>query len=296
MFLTIGFCIYANVVYSYTYSYKQKHNDDFNERTHPLLNKNIPLTLYSKELMLLVCEGSWRRRQTTTFWPKVILSTIASLLPRLGWAAQAWVAESPSPLSEVGSHSAGILSPTATATRTLCHELTQTICGTWLYNCLTSTCFLWAYASAPNSTTSTDQGNIPISSTGCTFFRCSSAYLHRCIYCLTARSRVLRATLNKTLRKHPTRHQLYCHLPPITKTIQVRRSRDELICDVLLWTPTYDQAKAGRPAQTYIQQLCENTGCSSEDLPEAMNDSGERGSGISVLAARHDDDDDDDLY
>ena len=37
-------------------------------------------------------------------------------------------------------------------------------------------------------------------------------------------------------------------------------------------TPTYGQAKAGRPARTYIQQLCEDTGCNPEDLPEAMND------------------------
>ena len=59
------------------------------------------------------------------------------------------------------------LTPTATGTET---ELTQAVCGTWLYNCLTSTCFLWAYASAPNSTTSTVQGDIPISSTGCTCF------------------------------------------------------------------------------------------------------------------------------
>ena len=36
--------------------------------------------------------------------------------------------------------------------------------------------------------------------------------------------------------------------------------------------PTYGRAKAGRPAQTYIQKLCEDTGCSPEDLPEAMND------------------------
>ena len=36
--------------------------------------------------------------------------------------------------------------------------------------------------------------------------------------------------------------------------------------------PAYDRAKAGRPARTYIQQLCEDTGCSPEDLPEAMND------------------------
>ena len=60
--------------------------------------------------------------------------------------------------------------------------------------------------------------------------------------------------------------------------------------------PTHGRAKAGRPARTYIQQLCEDTGCCPEDLPGAMNGrrrSGERRSGISVLPARHDDDDDD---
>ena len=35
-------------------------------------------------------------------------------------------------------------------------------------------------------------------------------------------TRILRAILNKSWRQHPTRHQLYGHLPPITKTIQVR--------------------------------------------------------------------------
>ena len=50
------------------------------------------------------------------------------------------------------------------------------------------------------------------------------------------------------------------------------RSKDELVSDLLLWTPTYGQAKAGRPARTYIQQLCEDTGCNPEDLPGAMND------------------------
>ena len=83
-------------------------------------------------------------------------------------------------------------------------------------------------------------------------------------------TRMLRAILNKSWRQHPTRHQLYGHLPPITKNIQVRRTRhaghcwrtkDELVSGVLLWTPTYGQAKAGRPARTYIQQLCEDTGC-----------------------------------
>ena len=35
-------------------------------------------------------------------------------------------------------------------------------------------------------------------------------------------TRMLRAILNKSQQQHPTRHQLYGHLPPITKTIQVR--------------------------------------------------------------------------
>ena len=91
---------------------------------------------------------------------------------------------------------------------------------------------------------------------------------------------MFKVLLNKSWQQHPTRHQLCGHLPPITKTIQVRRtkptghcwrSKDELISDVLLWTPTYGQAKAGRPARTYIQQLCEDSGCNPEDLPGAMN-------------------------
>ena len=75
-------------------------------------------------------------------------------------------------------------------------------------------------------------------------------------------TRMLRAILSKSWRQHPTRHQLYGHRPPTVKTIQVRqtrhaghcwRSRDELISDVLLWTPTYSRVKAGRPARTYIR-------------------------------------------
>ena len=59
-------------------------------------------------------------------------------------------------------------------------------------------------------------------------------------------TRMLRAILNKPWQQHPTRHQLYGHLPPIMKTIQARqtshaghcwRSKDELVSDVFLWTP-----------------------------------------------------------
>ena len=92
-------------------------------------------------------------------------------------------------------------------------------------------------------------------------------------------TRMLRAILNKAWWQHPTKHQLYVHLPPIMKTIQVRRtrhaghcwrSRNELISDVL-WIPSHGRAKAGRLARTYIQQLCKYTECSPEDQPEAKN-------------------------
>ena len=124
----------------------------------------------------------------------------------------------------------------------------------------------------------------------CSFFQAAvvSILLYGCTtWTLTKRlekklddnyTRMLRPILNKSWRQLPTKHQLYDHLPPITKTIQVRRtrycwrSRDELIIDVLLWTPTYSRAKAERPARRYIQQLCEDTGCGHEDLPVAVND------------------------
>ena len=84
-----------------------------------------------------------------------------------------------------------------------------------------------------------------------------------------------------TWRQDLTKQQLYDHLPPITKTVQVRRTRhaghcgrnrDELINDVLPWTSSHRRAKAGRPVRTYIQQLCADKRCSLEDLPEEMDD------------------------
>ena len=47
--------------------------------------------------------------------------------------------------------------------------------------------------------------------------------------------------------------------------------QEEFISDALIWTSSNGQTKAGRPARTYIQQLCEYMGCSPEDLPEAMD-------------------------
>ena len=85
-------------------------------------------------------------------------------------------------------------------------------------------------------------------------------------------TRMLQAVLNKSWRQHPTKQQLYSHLPPISKTIQTRqarhashcwRSKSKLISDILLWTPSYRRARVGQPARTYLQQLYTDIRCSS---------------------------------
>ena len=94
-------------------------------------------------------------------------------------------------------------------------------------------------------------------------------------------TRMLRAILNKSWRQHSKKQQLYSHLPPITKTIQVRwirhaghwwRSKEGLISVILPWTPSHGRRKSGRPGRTYIQQLSADTGYCLEYLLEAMDD------------------------
>ena len=116
-------------------------------------------------------------------------------------------------------------------------------------------------------------------------------------------TRMLRAILNKSWRQHPTKHQLYGHLPPITKTIQVGRtrhaghcwkSRDELIRDVLLWTPT--QKQDDHHEHTFSSYVRIRVAALKTYLGRStIGRSGERGSGISVLPVRYDDDDDNDI-
>ena len=53
--------------------------------------------------------------------------------------------------------------------------------------------------------------------------------------------------------------------------------KDEKVCMYVCIRNSFNSweimiAKTGRPARTYIQQLCEDTRCSFEDLLEAMND------------------------
>ena len=114
-------------------------------------------------------------------------------------------------------------------------------------------------------------------------------------------TRMLRAILNKSWQQHPTRRQLYGHLPPITKTIQARRTRhaghcwrskDEIVSDVLLWTPHManqkqdDQLEHSYSSYVMIRYVILKT-CRRRWMIERR---GERGSGISVLATQHDDD------
>ena len=94
-------------------------------------------------------------------------------------------------------------------------------------------------------------------------------------------TRMLRAILKKSWKQHPTKHQLYGHQPPISKTIQIRRTRHagycwrskgELISDVLLRIPSHERAGVGCPARIYSKQLCIDTVCSLEDLWNVMDD------------------------
>ena len=50
------------------------------------------------------------------------------------------------------------------------------------------------------------------------------------------------------------------------------RSKDELISDVLIWTPSHGRANVGRPGTTFLQQLWVDTGCSLEDIMGVMDD------------------------
>ena len=158
-----------------------------NERTHFFIRVSLSHLILKRVGVGCVWEVRWRRGQTATFWPKVLL-TIAALFPHFGWAAQPWVTEDPSPPSGAGSNS-GILSPTDSN----CNWNSNWVPSvSWLYFCLTPTCFLWAYASA----TITWFNHVHRSRwysdifDWMHLFRCSSAYLHKYISWLTARLRV----------------------------------------------------------------------------------------------------------
>ena len=116
-------------------------------------------------------------------------------------------------------------------------------------------------------------------------------------------TRMLQAILNKTWWQHPTKQQMYGHLPSIMKTIQIRRTRN--------WDTTGEVRTnskviySGGPPHTDEHSLdnqLELIKSSSVPIQDVawktcrehwtIETGGKRGSGRSVLAARHDDDDD----
>ena len=92
---------------------------------------------------------------------------------------------------------------------------------------------------------------------------------------------MLCAILKDPWKRNPTKQQLYGHQPPITQTIQIRRTRhadhcrrnkDALISDVLLRNPKHGHTSVGRTTMTYIHWLCADTGCSQDDQLWVMDD------------------------
>ena len=116
-------------------------------------------------------------------------------------------------------------------------------------------------------------------------------------------TRMLWAILNKSWRQLSTKQQLYGHLPSITKPIQVRRtrheghcwrSRDELISNVLLWTPSHGRAKDVQLGPAYNSSvLIQDVALKTYQKRWTVERGGGWGLGSSVLMTRHDDDEED---
>ncbi len=50
-------------------------------------------------------------------------------------------------------------------------------------------------------------------------------------------------------------------------------SKGEIVSDLLLWEPTHEQARPGRPYITYVDQLLKETNCTQlEELKTAMEE------------------------
>ena len=167
-----SFCRGCCILY-YTYTIYTEHNrtwwrTSMNERTNTLLYKKYTSHTFILERVGVGCvwEVSWKRGQTATYWPQVLLA-ITALLSHSGWAAQPWVTEVPSPLSGAGSLSAGNLSPTANRTDWPKPSLAPGYIIVWRPP---ASCGRTHLPLSPNSTTSIGQGDIPIFSTGCTCF------------------------------------------------------------------------------------------------------------------------------
>ena len=92
---------------------------------------------------------------------------------------------------------------------------------------------------------------------------------------------MLCAILNIYWSTHPSKEGLYGNLVQIALVIRERRTRfaghcyrskDQVVSDLILWTPNHGKANVGRPSETYTKQLTGNADCQFEDLTRAMED------------------------
>ena len=133
---------------------------NFNERTNTLLYKNISLTHYSRKGDVCCVWEMSWRRGQAAILTQVLLTIVALLSPHLGLGLLNHGSLRAQSPLSAAGFHFGILSPTDSNRS-----------GTWLYYFLMPTCF-----------------------------RCSSAYLHRCISWLTAWSRV---NIERNFFNHP---------------------------------------------------------------------------------------------
>ena len=85
--------------------------------------------------------------------------------------------------------------------------------------------------------------------------------------------KILKATLppKKTAAVEPPTSHLANHPSQTSKHAgHCWWSKDELLYDVLQWTPTHGHTSVDRLVKTYICQLWANTRCSLENLPREM--------------------------
>ena len=138
-----------------------------------IINNKNGRTLFFRKIYLshlirkgskgLCVRGELETEQTATYWSQVpltieaLLSHSAGLLNRGSWG----------PKPSAGSWFS--LPRTTTRNPNNWLQLTRTLCGTGLYSCLTSTCFLWA-SHLHRIQSVHSQGYILISSIGCTCF------------------------------------------------------------------------------------------------------------------------------
>ena len=110
-------------------------------------------------------------------------------------------------------------------------------------------------------------------------------------------TRMLRAILNKFWSPPPRKQQLYSHLPPITKTIQVRQSRYAGHCwrsGDDSWEPLHmdEQKQVDQLEPTYSSSVViQDVALKTYRQQWTIVKGGGRGSGRSALAVWHNDDD-----